>query len=46
VFNGIAQFRTGASNTTLFWRFAQNSASNVATTILSNSIFVVEKLSP
>jgi len=46
VFNGVAQFRTGASNTTLFWRFAQNSASNVATTILSNSIFVVEKLSP
>jgi len=46
VFNGIAQFRTGASNTTLFWRFAQNSASNVATTLLSNSIFYVEKLSP
>jgi hypothetical protein len=46
VFNGIAQFRTGASNTTLFWRFSQNSASNVATTLLSNSIFYVEKLSP
>lgn len=46
VFNGIAQFRTGASNTTLFWRFNQNSASNVATTLLSNSIFYVEKLSP
>jgi len=46
VFNGIAQFRTGVSNTTLFWRFSQNSASNVATTLLSNSIFYVEKLSP
>jgi hypothetical protein len=46
VFNGIAQFRTGASNTTLFWRFGQNTASNVATTLLSNSIFIVEKLSP
>jgi hypothetical protein len=46
VYNGVAQFRTGASNTTLFWRFSQNSASNVATTLLSNSIFYVEKLSP
>jgi hypothetical protein len=46
VFNGVAQFRTGVSNTTLFWRFSQNSASNVATTLLSNSIFYVEKLSP
>jgi hypothetical protein len=46
VFNGIAQFRTGVSNTTLFWRFGQNTASNVATTLLSNSIFIVEKLSP
>ena len=46
VFNGIAQFRTGASNTTLFWRFSQNTSSNVATTLLSNSIFTVEKLAP
>ena len=46
VFNGIAQFRTGASNTTLFWRFSQNTSSNVATTLLSNSIFSVEKLAP
>ena len=46
IFNGIAQFRTGPSNTTLFWRFNQNTSSNVATTLLSNSIFYVEKLSP
>ena len=46
VFNGSAQFRTGISNTTLFWRFNQNTSSNVATTLLSNSIFYVEKLSP
>ena len=46
VFNGIAQFRTGISNTTLFWRFNQNTSSNVATTLLSNSIFSVEKIAP
>lgn len=45
-FNGTAQFRTGASNTTLFWRFAQNTSSNVATTLLTNSIFQVQKLAP
>jgi hypothetical protein len=45
-FVGFGQFRTGISNTTLFWRFTQNSASNVATTILSNSYFQVEKLGP
>jgi hypothetical protein len=46
VFVGFGQFRTGISSTTLFWRFTQNSASNVATTILSNSYFQVEKLGP
>jgi hypothetical protein len=45
-FAGLGQIRTGVSNSVLNVRFCQNSASNVTTTIHSNSIIQVEKLWP